>query len=113
MSTYSGPQTLIYQADPTSLHHVKKMRESMHGALKPYINQKVKVTTIDGVTHEGYISGIDEGHLYLTVSMPTHHMRSYYNPYYPPYPVYPVYPVYPGNAVLPLVLFNLLALSLI
>ncbi|RQW13088.1 hypothetical protein [Paenibacillus rhizophilus] len=107
---------MIYQADPTSLHHVKKVRESMHGALKPYMNQKVKVTTIDGVSHEGCISGFDEGHLYLTVTTTsTDYMRSYYQPYYPPYQPYypPYYPVYPGNVILPLVLYNLLALSLI
>ncbi|MDT3426689.1 hypothetical protein J2Z22_002223 [Paenibacillus forsythiae] len=117
MSTYSGPQTLIYQADPAALHHVKKVRESMHGSLKPYINRKVRIQTIDGVTHEGFISGIDEGHLYLTVtvaasSTTTTTTRGFYNPYYPPYP--PYYPVNPiGNVILPLVLYNLLAISLL
>ncbi|QWU14501.1 hypothetical protein SAMN04487895_106365 [Paenibacillus sophorae] len=112
MSTYSGPQTLIYQADPTALHHVKKVRESMHGSLKPYINRKVRIQTIDGVTHEGMISGIDEGHLYLTMQASGPSMRGYYNPYYPPYPYY--YPVNPiGNVILPLVLYNLLAISLL
>ncbi|AKG35278.1 hypothetical protein VK70_12395 [Paenibacillus durus ATCC 35681] len=110
MSTYSGPQTLVYQADPTSLHHVKKVRESMHGALKPHINKRVRVHTIDGVTHEGMISGIDEGHLYLTVPASGPTMRGFFNPFFPPFP-YAVSPV--GSAILPLVLYNLLAISLL
>ncbi|WP_052098550.1 hypothetical protein [Paenibacillus stellifer] len=126
MSTYPGTQSLIYQADPTSLHHVRKVRDHMHGSLKPYINQKVRVQTIDGEVYEGCIAGLDTGHLYLTIAAEATSttttttitpapVRGFYPYPYHPYPSYYPYPsVYPaGGALLPLVLFNLLAISLI
>lgn len=122
MSTYhTGPQsTVIYQADPAVIQHLHGVRESLHQSCKPYLNHQVKVQTIDGQMHEGTIAGMDSKHLYLTVTITTDMGRGYYNPYYKPYPG-PGYPgpgyPYPGqvnnNVILPLVLFELLAISLI
>lgn len=120
MSTYpSGQQAmLIYQADPAVVQHLHGVRESLHHSCKPYMNHKVKVQTIDGHSHEGTIAGLDNKHLYLTVTVTADMARGYYNPYYKPYPLpypgygYP-YPGYNSNVILPLVLFELLAISLI
>ncbi|MNE79029.1 hypothetical protein D3C80_1754800 [compost metagenome] len=65
--------------------------------------------------HEGIIAGMDNKHMYLMITINTEPARGFYNPYYKPYPGlgYP----YPGpinnNVILPLVLFELLAISLI
>ncbi|MNL86115.1 hypothetical protein D3C87_2146850 [compost metagenome] len=60
---------------------------------------------------------MDNKHMYLMVAGSTDMVRGYYNPYYKPYPgpgyPYPYPYPYPGNAILPLVLFELLAISLI
>ncbi|MNN64110.1 hypothetical protein D3C81_1795360 [compost metagenome] len=75
--------------------------------------------TIDGLMHEGTIAGLDSKHLYLTVTVTTEMVRGYYNPYYNPYPGHYPGPGYPypvpvnNNVILPLVLFELLAISLI
>ncbi|WP_054941117.1 hypothetical protein [Paenibacillus ihuae] len=117
MSTYNTgqPSTVIYQADPAVVQHLHGVRESLHHSCKPYLNHKVKVQTIDGMMHEGIIAGMDSKHMYLMVTVTTDQARGFYNPYYKPYPGlgYP----YPGpinnNVILPLVLFELLAISLI
>ncbi|MBY9081840.1 hypothetical protein KIH86_17480 [Paenibacillus sp. HN-1] len=121
MSMYPGTQNLIYQADSASVHHVRKVRDQMHGSLKHYMNRKVRVQTIDGEVYEGCIAGLDAGHLYLTVmyeatttttttTMPAPPARAFFpSPFHPTH--FPVNPA--GSALLPLVLFNLLAISLI
>jgi hypothetical protein len=120
MSTYNAGQTatVIYQADPAVVQHLHGVRESLHHSCKPYLNHKVKVQTLDGMTHEGTIAGMDSKNMYLMVTVTMDTPRGFYNPYYKPYPGlgYP-YPPYPGpvnnNVILPLVLFELLAISLI
>lgn len=121
MSTYNTGQqaTVIYQADPTLVQHLHGVRDSLHHCCKQHLNQMVKVQTIDGQVHEGMIAGIDSKNLFLSVTITTESVRGFYNPYYKPYPGYypgPGYP-YPGpvnnNVILPLVLFELLAISLI
>lgn len=121
MSFYQSgqPATLIYQADPAVVQHLHRVRDSLHHSCKPYLNHTVNVQTIDGQMHEGTIAGMDSKHLYLMVGATTDMERGYYNPYYNPY--YQPYPgqgyPYPGpvnnNGILPLVLFELLAISLI
>ncbi|WP_379151212.1 hypothetical protein [Paenibacillus sp. sgz5001063] len=117
MSYYpSGqPSTVIYQADPAVVSHLHTVRESLHHSCKPYLNHYVNVQTIDGQMHEGTIAGMDNKHLYLKIPETADMVRGYYNPYFKPYPG-PGYP-YPGvvnnNVILPLVLFELLAISLI
>lgn len=119
MSFYESgqPATVIYQADPAVVQHLHGVRESLHHSCRPYLNHKVSVQTIDGQMHEGTIAGMDNKHMYLMVEGTTDMVRGYYNPYYKPYPgpgyPYPYPYPYPGNAILPLVLFELLAISLI
>lgn len=117
MPTYNTgqPSTVIYQADPAVVQHLHGVRESLHHSCKPYLNHKVKVQTIDGMMHEGIIAGMDSKHMYLMITVNSEPARGFYNPYYHPYPgtgyPYPA-PIY-NNAILPLVLFELLAISLI
>lgn len=126
MSTYPGQQTVIYQADPAVIQHLHSVKNSLHNCCKPYINHKAKVQTMDGMMHEGVISGIDSHYLFLQVTV-TEETRQFYNPYYPPRPrppypypypyphpyPYPYpYPYY-NNVILPLALFDLLAVALI
>jgi len=67
--------------------------------------------------HEGTIAGVDNKHLYLNLGVNEQMQRGYYNPYQPYYPgpgPYPgSYPPYNNNVILPLVLFELLAISLL
>jgi hypothetical protein len=123
MSTYNPgqQQNVIYQADPAVVQHLHGVREALHNSCKPHLNHPVKVQTLDGQVHEGTIAGVDNKHLYLNVTVTADMSRGYYNPYYKPY--YPHYPYphypgyypgyYPGNALLPLVLYDLLAISLL
>ena len=118
-TTSSGTQSpVIYQADPAVVQHLNGVRDSLHESCKPYLNHKVQVQTLDGQMHEGTIAGMDSKHMYLAVTLATDMGRGYYNPYYKPYPGYPGhgYP-YPGtvnsNVIMPLVLFELLTISLL
>ncbi|WP_379129771.1 hypothetical protein [Paenibacillus sp. sgz500958] len=120
MSTYNpGQQTVIYQADPAVVEHLHGIKKTLHNNCKPYMNHPVTVQTIDGQMHEGMIAGMDNKHLYLSITLTADMSRGYYNPYYPkPYPPYHHYPTpypYPGggNVILPLVLYELLAISLL
>ncbi|MBT2293695.1 hypothetical protein J7E73_32305 [Paenibacillus albidus] len=104
---------VIYQADPAAVQHLHGVRESLHQCCKPYMNHHVCVQTLDGQMHEGVLAGMDGRHVYLNVTAPEM-SRGFFNPYpgiYPS-PYYPGVP-YGGNAILPLVLFELLAISLI
>jgi hypothetical protein len=127
MSTYNTgqEQNVIYQADPAVIRHLHGVRDSLHQSCKPYLNHKVNVQTLDGLVHEGTIAGVDNKHLYLNVAVNGQMPRGYYNPYQPyhpgpgpghghgPYPgPYPG-PPYNNNVILPLVLFELLAISLL
>ncbi|WP_339320164.1 hypothetical protein [Paenibacillus sp. FSL R10-2734] len=126
MSTYNTgqEQNVIYQADPAVIRHLHGVRDSLHQSCKPYLNHKVNVQTIDGLVHEGTLAGVDNKHLYLNVAVNGQMQRGYYNPYQPyhPHPGQGHYPGGPGhypgtpynnNVILPLVLFELLAISLL
>jgi hypothetical protein len=132
MSTYNTgqQQNVIYQADPAVIKHIHGVRDSLHQSCKPYLNHKVNVQTADGLVHEGTIAGVDNRHLYLIVAVNEQASRGLYNPYQPyhphpghgpgypghgPYPGHAPYPTpgYNNNVLLPLVLFELLAISLI
>ncbi|SET45095.1 hypothetical protein [Paenibacillus sp. NFR01] len=114
----SRSSAVVYQADPTAVQHVHGIRETLHQSCKNYLNHPVKVQDIFGMTHEGMLAGMDATHLYLLVTIDQEAARGFFSPYpgfgpprpRPPYP-YP-YPN-PGQAILPLVLFNLLTISLL
>lgn len=124
MSTFNTgqQQNVIYQADPAVIRHLHGVRDSLHQSCKPYLNHKVNVQTIDGFVHEGVIAGVDNKHLYLNVAANGQMPRGFTTlisliiligpgtwPISGPYPG----PPYNNNVILPLVLFELLAISLI
>lgn len=97
----------IYQADNAMLQSINQCREKMHGACKHHMHKRVRVHTTAGEMHEGAIVGFDDHFLYLDVSQGPVGMRFYPGPFVQPYnPYY-------SSQILPLVLFNLLAISLI
>lgn len=125
MSTnHPGQQSVIYQADPSIIPHLHGIRDTLHSSCKQYLNRQVQVQTLDGQVHEGIICGLDNKHLYLKPAMDAQMTRGFYNPYtpyqppyqpyppyYQPYPPYPVNPI--SNVILPLVLYELLVISLL
>jgi hypothetical protein len=111
---YSNPQ-VIYEADQVHVETVKTLREKLHGVCKTKLmNKYVKVQTLDGHEFEGIIVFIDGSQIYLSLAEDDD--RSYRIPYpgypYPGYPQ-PYPPFNPGSAILPLVLYDLLAITLL
>ncbi|WNQ10937.1 acetyl-CoA acetyltransferase [Paenibacillus aurantius] len=93
-TAYGQPQVL-YQADPAVTQTLKSKRDQMYSLGQSCMNRHIRVQTIDGQVYEGTVAGIDGGHLYLEV--PTPGARSlYYN-----------------NVILPLVLYELLVITLL
>lgn len=118
-----NPQ-VIYEADQTHVETVKTLREKIHSVCKSQLMHKhVKVHTLDGHEYEGVIVFIDGGQLYLSLAEDEELSRSPvpygplspYSPYpHPPYPPHHPYPPFnPGGAILPLVLYDLLAITLL
>jgi hypothetical protein len=97
----------IYQADHAMLQSMNQGREKLHGACRNHMHKLVCIRTTTGDMHEGVIVGFDDHFLYLDVSQGHMGMRFY------PGPVIQPYNPYYSSQILPLVLFNLLAISLI
>lgn len=112
---YSNP-TVIYEADHGHVDTVKTLREKLHGICKSKLMHKyVNVRTMDGHEYEGVIVFIDGGQLYLSLAEESgRDFRSLYPGY--PYPggyPHPYPPYSPGSAILPLVLYDLLVITLL
>ncbi|WP_127584858.1 hypothetical protein [Paenibacillus koleovorans] len=90
----------IYEAHPECKKHVKQAKDSAYAACCQYVNRYVRVQRMNGETLEGHIVHVDAEYVYL--QLPSD--RAFYN-YYNPY--------YYNNTVLPLVLFDLLAITLL
>lgn len=100
----------VYEADASMMQTVQYCRERIHHVCKQYMNHRVQVRTVQGQIYEGTLSGFDELHLYLDTSMPTYGNRQFFpGPY--PTPYLPYNPYY--STILPLVLFDLLAITLL
>lgn len=115
---YTAPRPqVIYEADQGHVDNAKALREKLHGICrKQLMHRHVLVKTIDGHQYEGVIVHLDEGNIYISLAEDGHHHRGY-GYYYNNYRFFPgpaPYPVYnPGAAILPLVLYNLLAITLL
>lgn len=97
----------IYQADASMLHAIQQNREHLHHVCRQHMNRRVMVHTSDGHTHEGVIVGFDDHYLYLNIAVSVE-MRQLY-----PAALSPFYnPLY-AQTILPLVLFNLLTITLL
>ncbi|MBB6637714.1 hypothetical protein [Cohnella thailandensis] len=95
----------IYKPEPALVHHLKSLHDHVHKTCAPHFHKLVKVETMDGDVFEGHIVHCDKGILYLRLSTEGNE-RAFFPaplPYPSPY----------SSFVLPLVLFNLLAISLL
>jgi hypothetical protein len=98
----ASPETL-YQMDQTMFQSLHKMKQQVHGQCAKHINRPVRVQTIHGQTYEGYIVHIDAVILYLKPM--TGHVRGFLDPY-------SAQNTY-TNVILPLVLYELLVITLL
>ncbi|ANS75048.1 hypothetical protein AWM70_10900 [Paenibacillus yonginensis] len=120
MSAQLNRSSVIYELHPDTVNSMKGVREQLHQCCGKYLNHDVSVRTMDGHVFEGNITALDGGHLYLSVAAqpstqgPSPDKRAlYYGHPRPPFYPYP-YPYYnPGRVILPLVLYELLAVSLL
>ncbi|MDF2815687.1 MAG: hypothetical protein K0Q81_1887 [Paenibacillus sp.] len=94
---------VIYEAKPDCQKVIKQAKEEAYQACTQYVNRFVRLQRLNGDTFEGYIVHVDPEFVYL--SIPQEAARGFYNPYYGNY--------YYNNTVLPLVLFDLLAITLL
>ncbi|RAV02365.1 hypothetical protein [Paenibacillus sp. YN15] len=100
---------VVYQADNQHVETVKGVREKLHGLCKQRLmNRHVLVKTIDGHEYEGIIVFIDDGNVYLSLAVDEELNKRFF-PYGPGF----YGPVNPAGAMLPLVLYNLLAITLL
>jgi len=104
-----GEPKLVYEADPSHVDTVKTLKEKLHGVCrKQVMNQVVRVQMMDGQSFEGVVLHIDDDHVYLNLAQDEETTRGLFPPYGPYPPYNPA-----ANAVLPLVLYNLLAITLL
>lgn len=102
MENHAPKQQVIYQADANTVHTLKNIRDRAYQASRPYIQRPVRIQTIEGTTYEGTLVNLDGTHLYLSIPQPNDssralgYPRSYYN-----------------NVILPLVLYELLVITLL
>lgn len=104
MSNYPGHQ-VVYQCDHHLAHSMKQHKDKAHHSLKDMVNRKVRIQTVDDEVYEGTVMKVDFKFLYLNVEIGE--TRGFYPGFYPPYnPYY-------SSVILPLALFDLLAVSLL
>ncbi|RUS45756.1 hypothetical protein [Cohnella sp. AR92] len=97
--------TVIYRPEPQLVQHLKSLQDHVHRLCLPHTHKLVKVETTDGDVFEGHIAHCDKGILYLRLSTEGH-SRAFFPGAFPAANPY-------SNFVLPLVLFNLLTISLL
>lgn len=97
---HSGHQEqTLYQAEPNMTHNIKSVRDHIHHLCEQHANQLVRVETLDGDVFEGTIMHCEKGILYLSLSG-YENQRGFGPGYY-------------NNVILPLVLFELLVITLL
>ncbi|MBP1996523.1 hypothetical protein [Paenibacillus eucommiae] len=105
MSSMAQPTlTPIYQCHSEVHQLLCSVKDHLHQLCGQHANRLVKVETMDGEVFEGHIVHCDKSILYLSLSN-----EGYSRAFFPGYPN----PYVNSNVVLPLVLFNLLAISLL
>ncbi|EXX84600.1 acetyl-CoA acetyltransferase [Paenibacillus darwinianus] len=125
MVQQSLPQ-VVYNADPSWLQTLVAVKTSLIDITTRCIGLSVRVQTIDGRTYDGVLMGADGCHVYLHVGRTE--QSGYAYPAYPAFPGYAGYPAgyspgFAGNraffapvlssAILPLVLYELLVITLL
>lgn len=96
---YSQEQgQVIYQAPSQAVQTMFQFKSELCQAAAHCLNRPVRIHTVHGYVHDGVIVNIDDDHIYLQVSDAGN--RQFYNPLY-------------ASTILPLVLYNLLVISLL
>lgn len=131
MEQIQAHQQVIYQADSNVAQVLKKAKQNVQQMCSHHLNKPVRVQLQNGQYYEGVIANVDQNYLYLSVPelrsssctsctdrQPPYGYSPYgYQPYgYPGYGGYGYNPYvgsYASNVILPLVLFDLLAISLL
>ncbi|WP_239615790.1 acetyl-CoA acetyltransferase [Cohnella mopanensis] len=85
----------IYKADSHWAEQIRKTRQKLAGVCGQCMNRSVRVQTIDGRTYEGVVVGSDQTYLHLMTGD-----ARFFGPY-------------ASNAILTLVLFELLVITLL
>ncbi|ANE48527.1 hypothetical protein SY83_22095 [Paenibacillus swuensis] len=94
MTEVTGVQPVL-QGNTGMVETLKKMREDAYGVCAQCVGRPVQVETIHGETIQGTVANVDDHHLYLEVAQVD--ARGYYY----------------NNVILPLVLYELLVISLL
>ncbi|WP_185897146.1 hypothetical protein [Paenibacillus zeisoli] len=93
---------VVYQANPNMVQHLKGVKDQIRHICSIHLNRPVKVVTIDGQTFEGIIVSADDRFLYLSVAgQEDQRFLGAPGSFY-----------YYNNVILPLVLFELLVITL-
>lgn len=96
----------VFQADPQTVQAMQQCKQAIHHVCRQHMHKRVQVQTMQGQVHTGTLVGFDDHYVYLDVSSPGVPDARY--PFFPPAAYNPY-----SAAVLPLVLFNLLTISLL
>ena len=94
---------VIYRADASTAESLRAMKKKLCEICDTYAGRMVRVQTLDGGVYDGIIRHHEGCVLYLEMDSPGY--RAFWNPYlmFNPY----------ANVILPLVLYELLAISLL
>jgi hypothetical protein len=101
---YAIQPQVIYQADPALVQAMQSTKANIIEQSKQCMHKPVRVQTIQGHQLEGTIVHLDHQYMYLKVEMNPETNRQLFNPYYNPYN---------SGVILPLVLYELLVISLL
>lgn len=97
----------VYQADPNAIQTLQRIREQVQHCCNNCMHRQVRVQTMDGQVLDGVIAGVDQKHLYLSVPAVDAEQRQFFPGFYPGF-------YNPASSViLPLVLYELLVISLL
>ncbi|MBD2847543.1 hypothetical protein IDH44_20325 [Paenibacillus sp. IB182496] len=95
----AGQNQALYRMDPTTQRNLKRIQEHMETLCQNHAHAYVRVETVDGDVFEGSPVHCEKGILYL--QMPSNGTNRAF------------VPGFQNNVVLPLVLYNLLVISLL
>ncbi|MFC5403569.1 hypothetical protein [Cohnella soli] len=95
MNVRTSNTSVLYKADQEWAGHVRKTRQKLAEACGQCMNRTVRVQTIDGQTYEGIVVGSDHTYMHLMTGD-----ARFFGPY-------------ASNAILTLVLFELLVITLL
>ena len=93
---------VVYRADPHTVNAVMSVRHRIRQIGNQCMKRRVVVQTVDGHTYEGEVVHMDDRYLYLSV--PRELYRQFFNPFGANYY---------NNVILPLVLYELLTITLL